>query len=435
MIQTDNLKLEKYELNDAANLADGYNKSMDILDDAYKANEDRFPISSKDIEDGGINTVDIANGAITENKLATAAVTADKLSEDAFAKIKEKIELNGRNFIILGDSYGGGYVSSGNYSDYGWMKYVKSKLSGFCNVYTNDSVQNVGNRGFAATAPWLTDLKAVYDNQIENPNEITDIVVLGGTNDAPYKDNVKSAIYEFATYAHEHFPNATVKIGILSANNTKMTELEPAYMACMEYGCVYIADTKGMLCLPQYIGSDNVHLTSDGYKFYAPYILNAVIDGNVWYCFEISQKVSEFISSSDFQVYNDGWLSFYVQPNEIKVNIRPASTSTPIRLRCLSNRTDEGVKTFNLTNKTPVLPYFNESILNATLIVNRVKINNQVQTLELPFPDAGAIYFSDTNKGVMAVNYPSPDNYERSDYWNVKIGIQNATIRQHALIK
>lgn len=83
MEQTPNLKLEKYELDDYANLSDGYNKSMDILDTFAGTVDAKFPIGSAEIEDGGINTVDIANGAITSNKIASSAITSDKIATEA----------------------------------------------------------------------------------------------------------------------------------------------------------------------------------------------------------------------------------------------------------------------------------------------------------------------------------------------------------------
>lgn len=89
MIQTANLKLEKYELNDAANLVDGYNRSMDILDGFGKETKEHFPIQSFDIENGAITNDKIANGAITSNKIATAAITTDKI--DANAVTADKI--------------------------------------------------------------------------------------------------------------------------------------------------------------------------------------------------------------------------------------------------------------------------------------------------------------------------------------------------------
>lgn len=94
MIQTPNLQLEKYELDDAANLADGYNNSMDKLDAFAGAQANRFPIKSEDIGDGEVNTVDIANGAVTDNKLATAAVTTEKIANGAVTTEKLADDIN-----------------------------------------------------------------------------------------------------------------------------------------------------------------------------------------------------------------------------------------------------------------------------------------------------------------------------------------------------
>lgn len=80
MQATPNYALPLYELDDAANLADGYNNAMGKIDAALKATDDKFPITGAEIEDGSITTADLANGSVTTNKLATAAVTDDKLA-------------------------------------------------------------------------------------------------------------------------------------------------------------------------------------------------------------------------------------------------------------------------------------------------------------------------------------------------------------------
>lgn len=83
MKATEHLQLPIYEMDDMANLNDGYNAAMEKLDDYTSTLDGKFPITSTDIENGGINTVDIANGAITENKLATGAVTSEKIAQGA----------------------------------------------------------------------------------------------------------------------------------------------------------------------------------------------------------------------------------------------------------------------------------------------------------------------------------------------------------------
>lgn len=96
MQQTPNLKLEKYELDDMASLTDGYNRSMDLLDEYAGGVNDKFPITSADIEDGTIETVDLANGCVTDNKLATASVTSTKIASQAVTNeaLKDKSVTN-----------------------------------------------------------------------------------------------------------------------------------------------------------------------------------------------------------------------------------------------------------------------------------------------------------------------------------------------------
>lgn len=84
MIDTPNLKLPKYELDDMANLTDGYNAAMDILDGAVNSVEDKFPVTGANIADYTITAQNLANGSVDTNKLATASVTADKIADGAF---------------------------------------------------------------------------------------------------------------------------------------------------------------------------------------------------------------------------------------------------------------------------------------------------------------------------------------------------------------
>lgn len=107
MIQTPNLGLEKYELTDAANLADGYNNSMDTLDKFAGNINAHFPIKASDIADGAIINTKISNGAVDENKLAAASVTNTKIATDSVTadKIPDDAIINRHysEYSITGD--------------------------------------------------------------------------------------------------------------------------------------------------------------------------------------------------------------------------------------------------------------------------------------------------------------------------------------------
>ena len=83
MILTPTIGLSKYELTDAANLADGYNTSMDILDRLGAAMMARFPIKSDDIADRAVTSSKLNNGSVTTDKIVDANVTNSKLASDS----------------------------------------------------------------------------------------------------------------------------------------------------------------------------------------------------------------------------------------------------------------------------------------------------------------------------------------------------------------
>ena len=90
MIQTPNLGLEKYELTDAANLADGYNNSMDTLDKFAGDTNAHFPVKTNDIADNAITNAKLNNGAVTTDKIVDANVTNSKLASDSVTTDKIK---------------------------------------------------------------------------------------------------------------------------------------------------------------------------------------------------------------------------------------------------------------------------------------------------------------------------------------------------------
>ena len=101
MIQTPTIRLSKYELTDAANLADGYNNSMDILDETCAEMIARFPIQTDDIADravtssklnnGSVTTDKIVDANVTNSKLASKAITIDKISDEALKDISDNV--------------------------------------------------------------------------------------------------------------------------------------------------------------------------------------------------------------------------------------------------------------------------------------------------------------------------------------------------------
>ena len=190
-----------------------------------------------------------------------------------------------RNFILIGDSFGGGVDGDNNTRSVeggGWIERFKTMTSGYCNVYNNQTPLG-GVYGFASSRPFLDVLKNAETN-ISDKSQITDIVVLGGTNDQSYVSGVEAKIAEFATYCHTNYPNARVAIGVIG---TKVSiEIKRAYQTCEKYGCEFINDTYLLFSLRKYVGSDGTHLNANGYAFYQQYINEAILTGRCNFYFE-----------------------------------------------------------------------------------------------------------------------------------------------------
>lgn len=249
------------------------------------------PIKAVEVVDALNNTVGYGTGKKISDFPTAIPTENDQLlieqnGEGKSAKINTLIyKARKRNFILIGDSFGGGVDGNNNTQSVeggGWVDRFKTMTSGYCNVY-NSQTPLGGVYGFASSRPFLDVLKNAETN-ISDKSQITDIVVLGGTNDQSYVSGVEAKIAEFATYCHTNYPNARVAIGVIG---TKVSiETKKAYQTCEKYGCEFINDTYLLFSLRKYIGADGTHLNANGYAFYQQYINEAILTGRCNFYFE-----------------------------------------------------------------------------------------------------------------------------------------------------
>lgn len=265
MKQTDNLELPLYEMDDMANLNDGYNAAMLKIDSAYQQIETRFPISSDNIEDGGINTVDLANGSVTTNKLASAAVTGEKIAQGTIELANLSSELQGNfnvnpTMIAFGDSYGVDSISEGPV----WCEVAAKKL-GITTLHN----YCVGGATFNTTKE--KNFSVQVDTaiaEITDPANVEYVGIVGGTNDG--SNSITNALIALVTKINNAFPNATIGIGL---NASKQDILSPG----AKQKRVAALNLNGAINLPVFIDSivylelgagcmmaDNIHPTTLG---------------------------------------------------------------------------------------------------------------------------------------------------------------------------
>lgn len=328
MIQTPTLQLEKYELDDAANLADGYNNSMDKIDAYAGTINAKFPITGANIEDGSINTVDIANGAITEVKLAADAVTNDKIAPGAVteselsdnvnntlakvganeALIEEHVnyfaalgvtneqsaddlhtqidntyqaamsntqsiaEINAPNHtIIFGDSW-----SDPNFT-YAWPKYFRTKNT--VHNYAKGGAGYVHSTG----TPFLQQITQAKDDSSFENTKVDEIIIIFGAND--YAENstqvIANATNGFAE-VKTNWPTANVRVGwnfcfSQTATDTIYSTIRQVATAALQAGLLF--DWRIMELMmngtnTQFYQTDNIHPNETGAKVIAAYLSN-----------------------------------------------------------------------------------------------------------------------------------------------------------------
>lgn len=137
-----------------------------------------------------------------------------RLNEDVANLVKDISTIaNRRRIIAIGDSYG---ADNGSYWT-GWVNCLKN-IDKYDEVYG----AGVGGAGFVNKTEgsnFLDILKSV-NTEVAN-NSITDIIVMGGYNDAAVsadRNAIYNAMKEFVSYANNKYPNAKLHLGFIAFN-------------------------------------------------------------------------------------------------------------------------------------------------------------------------------------------------------------------------
>lgn len=199
MIQTPNLGLEKYELTDAANLADGYNNSMDTLDKFAGDTNAHFPVKTNDIADNAITNAKLNNGAVTTDKIVDANVTSPKLATDSVTteKIADGVITPNKlaNYSITNTKIANYSISNLNISDgitviFGdswgaepydaWVNYFHNKVKGDLRNYCISGAQFLGEDNSTSIASQINNF--VNDKSIDK-SFVKTVIIICGVND------------------------------------------------------------------------------------------------------------------------------------------------------------------------------------------------------------------------------------------------------------
>lgn len=123
-----------------------------------------------------------------------------------------------KKYIFIGDSYNTTDTPQGGVPIVPWSTDLVSYLGLTSSDYYNSGVSGAG---WVTGNTFLNQLQTLAGSMTsDEKNAISDIVVLGGVNDAVDAD-IYTAITSFANYVDENFPNAMITIGCISWSKYK----------------------------------------------------------------------------------------------------------------------------------------------------------------------------------------------------------------------
>lgn len=295
----------------------------------------------------------VATGEFNE-QLANLQTLTEDLS-NSMETVRQNIK---GSYILIGDSYSVGLTTDDG-TNYrlvgGWADHCKTAMeSAGYDVYINTRSMP-GNTGFASSLPFLRLLQAIKEDHVgDHAEEVTHIVVIGGTNDLGHETGIEAGIAAFCEYAHSNFPNAKISIGTIGSWIGRLhSAIVPNYKLVTKYGGEYIGSLTNLFCVPNYICADGLHLTEAGYNFYWPTVLDAIVGGRGDYKITVESDLEVdtacFTGGTGYKLYTtytpEG---FAMSIDSARVNV-PVSLTVPI--------TDLNQPTvFNIVSNVPVFP-------------------------------------------------------------------------------
>lgn len=196
--------------------------------------------------------------------------------------------LKNKRFILVGDSYGAD-SAHGGLAYKTWVDYFKDALGLDDNSCYLACYGGTGFAGHFGGYTYLSYLQTISAN-ISNPETITDIVVMGGMNDASCSnEEIENGIKEFITYCKTTFPNAEITAGMIGFSATidgdsrkrlfnLYVTVTRAYQKIATYGGRYVR-ISGALAYSSDLTSDNIHPTEEAEKILGNAIVTAYLTG------------------------------------------------------------------------------------------------------------------------------------------------------------
>ena len=226
------------------------------------------------------------------------------MAENVGKVVPDSLPTN-RKFVLIGDSFGCGIVTSSASDADGWIDYFESVYPNQTfryNPLTDSSLSGLSAFTTTANANFINQLNYIYNNKMGgvNPGQITDVVVLGGTNEinGSTTDAIVTAITTFCNRAKTLYPNAEISIGLVGVKGYYMVYGSHIYdgykQGAMRNGAKFLRDCLCIGTDPGKISSAD-HWTAAGYARNNLYILEMIIRGSVEYSLKIDLTIGNLL--------------------------------------------------------------------------------------------------------------------------------------------
>lgn len=247
------------------------------------------------------------------------------------------------DYIFLGDSLAGGYVSADQSVD-GWYS-LGSAVVAPNKAYIPTTIP--GAPAFTGSAKWLNLLKSM-ESTISDKDAIGHIIVFGGSNERTISE-IENEISKLMDYVRSTYKNAEVKLGCLCAYNVGRYTIAKQYKKITKYGGVYVDSMTNLLCNYDYINStDGTHPTVEGYNFYNPYILQAILKNEIDYSFTLTNNL---VNGDDYTITQTAALFTTVTPNSVSYRVDNLNLNTSALIKSEKLTGDYTDLTINLEKK------------------------------------------------------------------------------------
>lgn len=290
-----------------------YQNSINPSDNTWEANKTYAPL-----------TVVKYNGKSYISKQQTPSNIGNPASNTTYWKEIDTLpsRINSiptnRKWVLIGDSFGCGIVTSSPTDTDGWIDYFEDIFPDRTfryNPNTDTSLSGLSAFTTSSAANFINQLNYIYDNKMGNtPSEqITDVVVLGGTNEVSGAtiSDIADAIETFCARARTLYPNAEISIGIVGVKGQYMVYGSNIYkgyrQGAMRNGAKFLRDCINLGTDPSKVSSTD-HWTIEGYGRNNLYIAEMILHGSVDY----SIKANIPLGSITSDITNPTSMTFYL---------------------------------------------------------------------------------------------------------------------------